>query len=136
MVSGTSMSRDAMPTKPFFAHNHNSAGWALPILLVPFTSSVIMALMLMGSKLVDPFGTDVVDLPLDSFCEAVEIQIREVDARRKRKRMTEFVEESTTDKLSAENDVLLPSKMKSSLRLLQEHKTNRKVLLRKSVSQN
>ena len=110
-----------------------TAGWALPI-FVPFTSSVIMALMLMGSKLVDPFGTDVVDLPLDSFCEAVEIQIREVDARRKRKRMNEFVEKSTTDNLSAENDVLLPSKMKSSLGLLQEHKTNRKDLLRKSSS--
>lgn len=109
-----------------------TAGWALPIFL-PFTSSVIMALMLMGTKLVDPFGTDVVDLPLDSFCEAVEIQIREVDARRKRKRMHMFVEESKTD-VSRDEDVLLPIKMKSSLGLLQEHKTNRKELLRRTCS--
>ena len=77
-----------------------------------------------------------VDLPLDSFCEVIEIQIHEIDARRKRTQMNDFVENSTTVNGEAEKDVLLPQKMKSSFSILQEHKTVRKDILPRSSSQN
>ncbi|KAL7539907.1 hypothetical protein ACHAWF_006532 [Thalassiosira exigua] len=48
-----------------------SIGWMTP-LLVGFTSTVIMLLIVMGSKLVDPFGYDKVDIPMEAFCETIE----------------------------------------------------------------
>ena len=42
-----------------------------------------MFLIVMGSKLVDPFGHDVVDIPLEAFCTTVESQIYAIDRRSK-----------------------------------------------------
>jgi len=59
-----------------------NVGWMAPIII--FTASfVIMFLIVMGTKLVDPFGHDMVDIPLEAFCKTVESQIYDIDQRSK-----------------------------------------------------
>mmetsp|Transcript_12356 Transcript_12356/g.18990 ORF Transcript_12356/g.18990 Transcript_12356/m.18990 type:complete len:453 (+) Transcript_12356:45-1403(+) len=55
-------------------------GWMTPI-IVFFASVIIMFLILMGTKLVDPFGLDKVDIPMESFCAQIEAQLRAIDER-------------------------------------------------------
>jgi len=54
------------------------AGWMSPIIVVS-ASFVIMLLITTGTKLVDPFGHDMVDIPLQTFCETIESQIHAID---------------------------------------------------------
>jgi len=61
-------------------------GWALPI-LIGLESFLIMLIVLMGSALIEPFGTDKVDLPLELFCETIEVQVNEISERSKRKNL-------------------------------------------------
>lgn len=51
-------------------------GWMLPMVIFCF-SPVCLALIQLGTDLIDPFGTDFVDLPLDFFCKTTELQIRQ-----------------------------------------------------------
>eukprot|EP00957_Ditylum_brightwellii_P077139 5862496-Ditylum_brightwellii.AAC.1 len=51
-----------------------------------------MVIIHMGTALVDPFGTDIVDLPLERFCETVEIQIHSINKRSKEPNMMNFAE--------------------------------------------
>lgn len=53
--------------------------------------------------MVDPFGTDVVDLPLDRFCETIEIQILEIDARAERGDLRSFAKSAEAKPTSAQN---------------------------------
>mmetsp|Transcript_5328 Transcript_5328/g.7943 ORF Transcript_5328/g.7943 Transcript_5328/m.7943 type:complete len:334 (+) Transcript_5328:3-1004(+) len=71
-------------------------GWVTPILAFP-TASITLALISMGSSLVDPFGSDFVDLPLDKFCECVEAQISAIQRRSKDDTLLHFAEFSTTE---------------------------------------
>mmetsp|Transcript_18188 Transcript_18188/g.29824 ORF Transcript_18188/g.29824 Transcript_18188/m.29824 type:complete len:106 (-) Transcript_18188:32-349(-) len=57
-------------------------GWMTPI-IVFMASTIIMFLILMGSKLVDPFGLDKVDIPMECFCATIEAQLQAVDQRSK-----------------------------------------------------
>ena len=57
-----------------------SIGWMVPI-IIGCASFVVMFLIVMGSKLVDPFGFDKVDIPLEAFCETVEAQVCAQDVR-------------------------------------------------------
>ena len=57
-----------------------SIGWMTPI-IVAFASTIIMFLIVMGTKLVDPFGTDKVDIPMEDFCATIEAQIQAIDQR-------------------------------------------------------
>lgn len=99
------------------------AGLILP-LYASFAAAVIMIVMLLGSQMLDPFGTDMADLPLDSFCEATEVQVLEVDKRRRERELLfdNFVQRSQTN-LGAD-DFEVPfefHQVKASFRLLQEH---------------
>ena len=42
---------------------------------------IIMFLIVMGTKLVDPFGLDKVDIPMECFCATIEAQIQAIDQR-------------------------------------------------------
>ena len=44
---------------------------------------IIMFLIVMGTKLVDPFGLDKVDIPMECFCATIEAQIQAIDQRSK-----------------------------------------------------
>lgn len=55
-------------------------GWMTPI-IVFIASTLIMFLIVMGTKLVDPFGTDKVDIPMEDFCATIEAQILTIDER-------------------------------------------------------
>ncbi len=57
-------------------------GWMTPI-VVFLASMIIMFLIVMGSKLVDPFGLDKVDIPMECFCATIEAQMQAVDQRSK-----------------------------------------------------
>ena len=57
-------------------------GWMTPI-VVFLASIIIMFLILMGSKLVDPFGLDKVDIPMECFCATIEAQMQAIDQRSK-----------------------------------------------------
>lgn len=61
-------------------------GWALPI-LIGFEAFVIMLVFLMGSELIQPFGLDKVDLPLELFCRTIEKQVQQIDNRGKRQNL-------------------------------------------------
>ena len=60
-----------------------TVGWTLPI-IIGLESLLIMLLVVMGSDLVQPFGTDRVDLPLEFFCETIEVQVQQIRQRAKR----------------------------------------------------
>ena len=57
-------------------------GWMTPI-VVFLASIIIMFLILMGTKLVDPFGLDKVDIPMECFCATIEAQMQAIDQRTK-----------------------------------------------------
>ncbi|KAK1733329.1 bestrophin family protein [Skeletonema marinoi] len=57
-------------------------GWMTPI-VVFLASMIIMFLIVMGTKLVDPFGSDKVDIPLECFCATIEAQVHAIDQRGK-----------------------------------------------------
>lgn len=85
-------------------------GWVTPI-LTGVSSSIIMILITMGTSLVDPFGTDIVDLPLERFCETIEVQIEAIQNRSKCKDMMKFAEFSKTKRnLCASKTQLMGSK--------------------------
>jgi len=72
-----------------------TTGWMAPI-LVGLSASIIMTLINMGSSLVDPFGTDMVDLPLERFCESIEAQVLAIQFRSKEPELVQFAESSNT----------------------------------------
>ena len=55
-------------------------GWVLPFMIC-LESLLILAFVTMGSDLVQPFGTDRVDLPLEFFCETIELQTDHIRER-------------------------------------------------------
>ncbi len=57
-------------------------GWMTPI-IVFLAATIIMFLILMGSKLVDPFGLDKVDIPMENFCATIDAQMQAIDQRSK-----------------------------------------------------
>ena len=57
-------------------------GWMAPI-VVFLASMIIMFLIVMGTKLVDPFGLDKVDIPMECFCATIESQMQAIDQRGK-----------------------------------------------------
>ena len=57
-------------------------GWMTPI-IVFLASMIIMFLIVMGTKLVDPFGLDLIDIPMEDFCTTIEAQISAIDERAK-----------------------------------------------------
>eukprot|EP00984_Skeletonema_dohrnii_P020107 scaffold9720_cov122-Skeletonema_dohrnii-CCMP3373.AAC.3 len=57
-------------------------GWMTPI-VVFLASMIIMFLIVMGTKLVDPFGYDKVDIPMECFCATIESQMQAIDQRGK-----------------------------------------------------
>jgi len=59
-------------------------GWILPM-LIGLESLLILAFVVMGSDLIQPFGVDRVDLPLEFFCETIESQTQYIRERSKRK---------------------------------------------------
>eukprot|EP00571_Detonula_confervacea_P012224 CAMPEP_0172297716 /NCGR_PEP_ID=MMETSP1058-20130122/634_1 /TAXON_ID=83371 /ORGANISM="Detonula confervacea, Strain CCMP 353" /LENGTH=451 /DNA_ID=CAMNT_0013006895 /DNA_START=372 /DNA_END=1727 /DNA_ORIENTATION=- len=95
-ASGLPASYDAIVMMSFFAFFAIAAvvwgvgvGWMAPIII--FTSSlVIMFLIVMGTKLVDPFGHDKVDIPLEAFCDTIESQIYAIDQRSKKGTVSRF----------------------------------------------
>jgi putative membrane protein len=69
--------------------------WSLKMswVVVPMTvmvAFVAIFLIIFGSKLVDPFGDDIVDIPLERFCETIEIQVNAISDRRRRGKLAEF----------------------------------------------
>ena len=71
-----------------------SIGWMVPI-IIGCASFVVMFLIVMGSKLVDPFGFDKVDIPLEAFCETVEAQVCAQDVRARSKIIEKFATSSS-----------------------------------------
>ena len=57
-------------------------GWMTPI-VVFLASMIIMFIIVMGTNLVDPFGTDKVDIPMERFCTTIEAQVQAIDERSK-----------------------------------------------------
>jgi hypothetical protein len=55
-------------------------GWMTPIVIF-LASMIIMFLIVMGTKLVDPFGLDKVDIPMECFCATIEAQMQAIDQR-------------------------------------------------------
>jgi len=64
-------------------------GWMCPIIL-GFSAGIIMTLMDMGTSMVDPFGTDLVDLPIERFCETIEAQVMTIQRRHATGKIMEF----------------------------------------------
>jgi len=58
--------------------------WTLPVLMATMMLIVNM-LIVLGSVLVEPFGMDFADHPLGSFCDTIEIQVRSVGDRHRRR---------------------------------------------------
>lgn len=69
-------------------------GWLAPVVL-GFSSCIIMTLMDMGTAMVDPFGTDLVDLPIERFCETIEAQVLTIQRRHKTGHVLDFATSST-----------------------------------------
>jgi len=70
-----------------------SVVWSVTLswLVVPMTTFVAwiyLCFIILGTNMVDPFGTDRVDIPLESFCETIEAQIMGISERRKREVFT------------------------------------------------
>ena len=57
-----------------------SCGWFTPVPMLTIFF-ILWALLAMGTMLIDPFGVDVVDHPLGSFCAAIEQQCNAVHER-------------------------------------------------------
>mmetsp|Transcript_12153 Transcript_12153/g.27729 ORF Transcript_12153/g.27729 Transcript_12153/m.27729 type:complete len:422 (-) Transcript_12153:206-1471(-) len=55
-------------------------GWMTPV-IVATASFLTVLLIVMGSNLVDPFGLDKVDIPMEEFCETIEAQVHAIDER-------------------------------------------------------
>lgn len=55
-------------------------GWMTPV-IIGCASLIVMLLIVMGSKLVDPFGHDKVDIPMEAFCATIEAQVLAMDER-------------------------------------------------------
>ena len=55
-------------------------GWMLPI-VVSLLSFLTLAIINLGTELAEPFGKDIVDLPLETYCRTVEVQILEANNR-------------------------------------------------------
>lgn len=72
-------------------------GWMAPI-VVGFSACIIMTLMDMGTAMVDPFGTDLVDLPIERFCETIEAQVLTIQRRHATGKILEFASHSTPGK--------------------------------------
>eukprot|EP00986_Skeletonema_menzelii_P021299 scaffold33962_cov171-Skeletonema_menzelii.AAC.2 len=88
-ASGLPASYDAITMTSFFTFFilasfvwSASICWMTPIIIAA-ASMVIMLLIVMGSKLVDPFGLDKVDIPMEAFCATVEAQVNAIDERAK-----------------------------------------------------
>lgn len=86
-ASGLPASYDAIVIASFFMFFVLAAfvwstaiGWMTP-LIIGCASFVIMLLIVMGTKLVDPFGYDKVDIPMEAFCATIEAQINAIDER-------------------------------------------------------
>ena len=69
-------------------------GWMGPI-IVGFSACIIMTLMDMGTAMVDPFGTDLVDLPIERFCETIEAQVLTIQRRHATGKIMEFAATAT-----------------------------------------
>ena len=69
-------------------------GWMGPI-IIGFSACIIMSLMDMGTAMVDPFGTDLVDLPIERFCETIEAQVLTIQRRHATGKVMEFASFST-----------------------------------------
>ena len=69
-------------------------GWMGPI-IVGFSACIIMTLMDMGTAMVDPFGTDLVDLPVERFCETIEAQVLTIQRRHATGKIMEFASHAT-----------------------------------------
>jgi predicted membrane chloride channel (bestrophin family) len=76
-----------------------SIGWMTPI-IVAFASTIIMFLIVMGTKLVDPFGTDKVDIPMEDFCATNEAQIQAIDERSNEIKEVALLQEKRTRRRS------------------------------------
>merc|ERR1719491_156606 len=88
--SGLPASYDAITMTSFFVFFIISAfvwsigiGWMTPV-IIGGASLLSMLLIVMGSKLVDPFGYDKVDIPMEAFCATIEAQIHAIDERSRR----------------------------------------------------
>ncbi|KAK1741029.1 bestrophin family protein [Skeletonema marinoi] len=86
-ASGLPASYDAITMTSFIAFFllasvvwSTAIGWMTPI-VVFCASVIIMFLILMGTKLVDPFGLDKVDIPMECFCATLEAQMQAIDER-------------------------------------------------------
>ena len=60
-----------------------------------------LALINLGTDLVDPFGFDLVDLPLENYCATIDAQIKEAGDRRRVR--TKFASKSNAKGLSNTN---------------------------------
>ena len=78
-------------------------GWMAPI-VVGFSACIIMTLMDMGTAMVDPFGTDLVDLPIERFCETIEAQVLTIQRRHATGKILEFASFSTPGKRFVSTD--------------------------------
>ena len=56
-----------------------------------------MMIIVLGSELIEPFGTDRVDLPLELFCETIEVQVSQIVRRSKRKAIKRFAQSSKVE---------------------------------------
>ena len=80
-----------------------SLGWALP-LLIGVESFIIMLISVLGSELVQPFGSDRVDLPLELFCQTIEVQVRQIREPQKCQNMKRLAHTSDTILVDCWND--------------------------------
>lgn len=103
-ASGLPVSYDALTMTIYFTYFFLAAvvwslwtGWALPPLIL-CASLIIILLIVMGSNLVDPFGDDRVDIPMDAFCTTIEDQINAIDARSKSGIVDKIARTSTTER--------------------------------------
>ena len=69
-------------------------GWVLPM-VIGLESLLILAFVVMGSDLIQPFGVDRVDLPLEFFCENIESQTQHIRERSKRKTLLKLARVSS-----------------------------------------
>lgn len=80
--------------------------WATTMLWVVIPMSLLVSfialgLIKLGTELVDPFGDDEVDIPLESFCLTIEQQIDAIIQRRARGKFKELVATEKTKVMSA-----------------------------------
>lgn len=109
-ASGLPASYDAITMTSFFLFFtlasfvwSASVFWMLPV-IVFCASSIIMLLIVMGTKLVDPFGYDKVDIPMEAFCATIEAQIIAIDKRATSGIMEDFA--TTTSRRLSNNHEL------------------------------